>query len=221
MKDFILAEAVDMSAYQKKLDGMTLEKLQKEKEKVDAKMHVNLLCLKQNHSFAVEDTDISNSPDEKNRIYTRMKVRQICKFISGLFGEYVEDFSAYWEWINQKFIDSTQIPGYAYAKLEGKRVTFADKLSVKGMVAYKRYLLLIYKNFTEKNMDLELAVFYAITEEREIDKQFDRAKFYSPIFLPKDLQGIYKNLLRDKLIKEALKEKSVIKQKEIENEKED
>ena len=206
MKDFILAETIDMTDYQAKIDKMSNEQLEKERASLRKKMQVNYLSLQNNHTFVTLEADISECPDEKNRIYTRVKVKRVTKFISGLLGTYVENFSGYWDWINKKFMDTTLVPDYAYAKLQGKKVTFADKLSVKGLVAYKRYLLLLYRNMTDKNMDLEIAVAAALCEEKVIDKDFDRKKFYNSDFLPSNLIGIYKNLLREKMLNEKFKE---------------
>lgn len=207
-----LAFAVNVTDYQKKIESFDYDKLQAEKQKILDKENLNYTCVGINN-FEVKRLNIQNSPDEKNRIYVRKKVAMANRIINAKLNEYATDFSSYWQYINDEFIKTTSSPDYASAKLEKKTVPLADKLNLKGLVAYKRYLMLVAKEL-DKLPNFKMAVQVALDVEKDVDKNFDREDFFTRFFLPSNIDTIYKNLIREKCVNDKMKQLGNIKEAE-------
>ena len=199
-----LHQSYNLTEYKNQIENYSEEELKNEQQKLHEKMNINYLCLGEGF-YSVKKINIANNPDEKNRIYVRKKVMFLSALISGHLGDYVEDYAPYRNYINQTFMDAIYVPEYATVNLKGKTVAFADKLSLKGMIAYKNYLMFLYDNMKTKNMEFREAVYMALCQEMEVDANLDRNKFFSSKFLPKSINTTYQNLLKEKVINEKLK----------------
>lgn len=207
-----LSVAVNMTEYQKKIESYSYEQLQAEKQKIMDKQSLNYIIVGINN-FEERRLNIQDSPDEKNRIYVRKKVAMANRIINAKLNKFATDFSSYWTYINDEFVKTTLCPDYATAKLEKKTVPLADKLNLKGLVAYKRYLMLISKEL-DKLPNFKMAVQVALDVEQDLDKEFDREDFYTRFFLPNKIDTIYKNLVKEKCINDRMKQLGNVKKAE-------
>lgn len=194
----------NLTDYKKEIELLSESELLAKKEGLKAKQTVNYVYVGDGY-YSNKKINIADNPDAKNRIYMRKKVAFASAMINSFLKQNCEDYAPYRAYINDHFIQTTNIPSYATANLHGKSVTFADKLSLKGMVAYNRYLLLIYDNL-QKGASFVEAVYIAVGEEAEIDRDFDRSRFYTRYFLPKSIETVYTNLLKEKVINDKLKD---------------
>ena len=206
--------SLNMKEYRERIETMSVKQLLKEKEKVEKHLTVNYIFMGPNY-YSVGQVNIKDDPEEKNRIYVRKKVSILTKIISGQISEYTTDFASCWSFINKKFLETTSYGDYVTAILRGKSVPFADKLTVKGLTAYKKYLLVLNDNLS-KNMNMIPAVNDAINTEFYADNNMDRNNFYSRKFLPASIDAIFKNLIKSKIVGEHLSKVGTIeKQEEI------
>ena len=199
-----LHQSYDMTEYKNQIKNYDEEELRKEQQKLHEKMNINYLCLGDGY-YSVRKINIADNPDEKNRVYVRKKVMFLSALISGHLGVYVEDYAPYRNYINKVFMNSTHFPDYVTVNLKGKSVAFADKLSLKGMIAYKNFLMFLYDDLKNKDLGFKEAVYFALGQEIDVDGNLDRNRFYSSRFLPKSINTTYKNLLKEKVINEKLK----------------
>ena len=129
----------------------------------------------------------------------------LSKIISGQLSNFAVDYASYWKYINDEFLKTTSDPDYVTARLQGKTVPFADKLNLQGLTAYKRFLVVLSDNL-EKTPFFQFAVQNALDAEIEYDKDFNRDKFYTRYFLPQSIDPIFKNLMKEKIVDNRLKE---------------
>lgn len=207
-----LSFAVNMTDYSKKIENYSFEELQAEKQKILDKQNLNYIYAGFD-SFEIHRLNIQDSPDEKNRIYVRKKIALLTKIISAKLNQYVVNFASYWKEINNEFLETTSSPDYVTAVLEGKEVAFADKLNLKGLVAYKRYLGFLCDNLN-KYQSFKMAVNDALNAEIEVDESFDREKFFTRFFLPNSIDTIYKNLVKEKCLNNRIKQLGNLKHAE-------
>lgn len=206
--------SLNMREYREKIETMSVKQLLKEKEKVEKHLTVNYIFMGPNY-YSVGQVNIKDDPEEKNRIYVRKKVAIITKMISGQLNQYTTDFASCWNFINKKFLETTSYGDHVTAILKGKSVPFADKLTVKGLTAYKKYLLVLSDNLG-KDMNLIPAAQDAIDTEYYADANLDRTKFYSRKYLPSSIDAIFKNLIKSKMVDEQLAKVGIVeKQEEI------
>ena len=207
-----LSVSLNMNEYKQKVGAMSVKQLLKEKEKIERHLTVNYTFMGPNF-YSVGKVNIKDDPEEKNRIYVRKKVSILTKMISGQLNQYTTDFASYWKYINKQFLDTTSYGDHVTAVLKGRSVPFADKLTVKGLTAYKRYLLVLSDNLS-KNMDLAPAVKNAIDTEFYADADLARNKFYSRKFLPASIDAIFKNLIKSKIVDEQIKKVGTVENKD-------
>ena len=201
--------ALNMNDFKKKIDEYDLEKLMHEKDKILKRLSVPYIYMSLN-SYYREDVNIAKDSDEQNRIYVRKKVAMIIGIINAKLNEYTNDFSSCWKTINGRFEESTYSPTYASVKLEGKTVPFADKLNLQGLIAYKRYLLFLCDGLNKiGSLDAEAVI--ALGKEKEVDKELNREDFYTRYFLPHNINSIFKNLTKIRIVNERLTELENIK----------
>lgn len=202
----------NMTEYENSVKDLSVEQLKAEVEKTFKKLKLNYIYVGDEY-YTVKEYNIANSINEIGRVYNRKKIAFVSAMLSGCFRQRRADYALAWDWVNKRFMESTNgVPGYVTVPLQGKAVSFADKLTGTGCIAYRNYLMLIYDYMDNKGRDLETAVSYALRDEREYDKKFDRNKFYTRYFLPKSINGINKNILKIKVLKKHIKEKTAIEQ---------
>ena len=201
-----LEEYYDMNDYIKKVESMTEPELLKERDAIAKKMKLNYTFLIAGYTHKITD-NIGDNPDEKNRVYNRKKIAIISKFVSSKINKFADNMEDYWVAINKAFLYSTEAPDYAGANIKGKRVTFANRLSLFGMIAYKHYLLNIFDNLDirDKFEDFNTLVNYSLYQEKKLDIDMDRDEFFSRKVLPEDQETITKNLLKEKILRERIK----------------
>lgn len=199
-----LTVAINMQDYKNKIKDYDFAKLEKEKQKIEDSLNVNYIQMGVGMYFS-NKKNIANDPDEKNRIYVRKKVSIVVKIISGQLSKTAVDFASYWKYINDEFLKTTSDPDYVSAKLQGKNVPFADKLNLQGLVAYKRYLILLSDSL-EKIPFFKMAVQVALDAECDADRDMHRENFYTRSFLPNDIDAIFKKLMKEKIVSERMKE---------------
>ena len=199
-----LTVSINMNDYQKKIENYDFNKLLAEKEKILNKQNVSYTYVSLG-SYYTQQINISENPDEKNRIYVRKKVAMLSKIISGQLSSFAVDYASYWKYINDEFLKTTSDPDYVTARLQGKTVPFADKLNLQGLTAYKRFLVVLSDNL-EKTPYFNFAVQNALDAEIEYDQDLNRDKFYTRYFLPQSIDSIFKNLMKEKIVDNRLKE---------------
>lgn len=207
-----LSVSLNMNEYKQKVEAMSVKQLLKEKEKIERHLTVNYIFMGPNF-YSVNQVNIKDDPEEKNRIYVRKKVSILTKMISGQLNQYTTDFASCWQFINKKFLETTSYGNHVTAILKGKTVPFADKLTVKGLTAYKKYLLVLSDNLS-KGINLVPAAQDAIDTEYYADANLDRNKFYSRKYLPASIDAIFKNLIKSKIVDEQLAKVGTVENKD-------
>lgn len=193
----------DFTSQLKQYQGLTEQQLVAEKQKLEKKENVNYICVG-NGYFNVVTKNIANYPTQKNRVFVRKKIAFISAMISGFLKGKVDNYAPFWKYINNSFLNTIAVPEYATATLQNKKIAFADKLSLDGMMAYRKYLMFVYDNLSG-GMSFEGAVNKAIRQEFSIDNNLNRGGFFTRNFLPKSIDAIYNNLLKERAIDEVLK----------------
>lgn len=209
MKKMNVTVAVNMDDYKNKIAGFDFEQLEAEKQKIRKNMNVPYIHLQigsdaKTH-IVYENLNIADDKDERERILLRKKVAVISSVISGQLNKFTTDFASNWNYINTEFLKSTSDPSYVSARLQGKSVPFANKLSLLGLKAYKKYLILL-SDCIGKMPHFNMAVHQALFLETKMDQEVGRFGFYTRYFLPNNIDSIYKNLVREKIINATMKQ---------------
>ena len=204
--------ALDMREYKEKLEKMNIKQLLAEKEKVRNRLKVNYIVVG-DYYYGVSEVNIADDPVERDRILLRKKVSIIAKVISGQLNKYTVDFALYWKEINDAFLRTTLHGNYVTAVLRGKSIPFADKLSVKGLTEYKKYLLVLSDNL-EKMDNFKWAVRDAIDTECAAFDEILRNKFYTKKFLPASIDAVYKNIAKSKAVEDQIAKVGTIERKD-------
>ena len=213
IKDIVDFESFEnMTEFENSVKDLPVEKLNEELDKTLKKLKLNYIYVGDEY-YSIKEINISDKINEISRVYNRKRISFVATLLSGCFRERRADYALAWDWVNKKFMESTGgAPDFVTIGLQGKAVSFADKLNFNGCVAYKNYLMLIYDYMDNKGQDLETAAYYALRDEKAVDQKYDRNKFYTRYFLPKSINGISKNILKIKVLKKHIKEKTALEQ---------
>ena len=199
--------STNLTDYAKQIENYDKEKLLREQEKLKKRMKLPYIFVGDRY-YKIEEINISDLPKEKNRVWLRKSIAFVQSMLSGVLkkgGVESVDFSTYMGHIKNKFMETIFVPDYAIENLKGKTVTFADKLTMNGMIAYRTYLLLLYYKLSKLKMDMEFAIPEALIEEQKENKDLDRNKFFKRYFLPKSVSAVHDTMLKEKLVAEPLK----------------
>lgn len=211
MKKAGLKFAVDMTNYQKKIENYDYDKLQAERQKLLDKQCLNYIYMPINTRFEIYRLNISDSPEEKNRVYLRKEVAMAIKDVNAKLNAYVDDFSSCWRYFNEEFLKTTSNPYIATATLEKKSVPLSDRLNLLGLRAYYHFLLFLGDTLEMYPSNFKIAAQLALEKEQDADIEFKRDKFFTRFFLPNDIDAIYKNLAKENCINEKMKQVGNVK----------
>ncbi len=203
---------INMSDYREKVEKMTANQLFKEQEKIREKLVVRYLIIGLKEYFE-EEENIADNAEEKDRIYIRKKLSGVVKMVSGQLSNFADNYSAYWKEINKTFIESTPYSRHANAILEDKDIAFSNKLSLQGLQAYKKFLLVL-SHYLEKTNSFQYSLSKAIECEVDADKDKPRDNFYSKKFLPVNIETVYKNIVKSIVLDEQIKKVNALKKQE-------
>lgn len=205
---------INMTDYQKKINDYSFEQLTAEKEKIAKKLNVSYIYVDPLlQRFETTRANIATAPEEKNRIYVKRKVEALIVYINSLLKKDIDDYSEFWRTLNDKFSESTNYHTISAIRIPGKRSPFANRLSLSGLTAYKRFLFFVSEQL-ELGADYSPAIKIAIEQEKDVDKNLDREKFFTRFFLPNNIDAIFKNLMKDKMINDKMKEIGNVKKVE-------
>lgn len=206
--------AVNMTDYKKKIEDFDYDKLQAERQKLLDKQCLNYIYMPIVTRYEVKRLNISDNPEEKNRIYLRKKVTMAIKDINAKLDDYVVDFSSCWRYFNEEFLKTTSNPYIATATLEKKSVPTSDRLGLMGLRAYYHFLLFLGDAIEMYPSNFEFATQLALEKEQDVDAKFNRDEFFTRLFLPNNIDAIYKNLAREKCLNDRIKELGNVKKAE-------
>ncbi|MBO7508534.1 MAG: hypothetical protein J6T39_02705 [Clostridia bacterium] len=209
--------SINLTEFEQGLAGLTKEALLKEQEKLNKKIKLQYIVVNPVLPvYHVEEVNIADNPEQKNRVWLRKNVAFATGVLSGIFKEIgvsSEEFSGFMGYVRDKFLETVYVPHIAEITLKGKTVPLADKLTMSGLKAYRRYLLFLCDNLEhscyvkggDNSMDFQIAVVDALAKEMEVDDDLNREQFFTTYFLPKSVDACYKNMLKEKTISEKLK----------------
>lgn len=203
--------AVNMTDYQNKIENYDYDKLQTERQKLLDKQCLNYIYMPIVSEYEVKRLNISDSPEEKNRIYLRKEVAMAIKDVNAKLNAYVDDFSSCWRYFNEEFLKTTSNPYIATVTLEKKSVPISDRLGLMGLRAYYHFLLFLGDALEIYPSNFKIAAQLALEKEQDVDTKFDRDKFFTRFFLPNDIDAIYKNLAREKCLNDRIKQVGNVK----------
>lgn len=198
---------INLTEYENLIANLDENSLIKEQEKLRKRLKLSYTVVGDGF-YNTEVINIADLPKEKNRVWLRKKISFAQALIGGLLkrnGVQNGEYSTFMGYIKDKFMQTVFVPSYATANLQGKTIPFADKLTVNGMLAYRKYLLLLYYNIHKQKKDFEIAIAEALIEEQKQDKDLNREKFFKRFFLPKSVSAVYETMLKEKLVSAKLK----------------
>ena len=200
---------LNMTDYLTKIEKMTKKQLLKEYEKIREKLVVKYLVTGLRNYFEQEE-NIADNAEEKDRIYIRKKLSAVVKMVSGQLSNFADNYSAFWKEINKTFIESTPYSRHANAILEDKDIAFSNKLSLQGLQAYKKFLLVL-SHYLQKTNSFQYSLSKAIECEVDADKDKPRDNFYSKKFLPVSIETVYKNIVKSIVLEKQIKKINALK----------
>ena len=210
-------KALNLTEFEQKIGKMGKQELIKEQEKLKNKIALRYIVVDPIlPKYSIKEFDIADDVEQKNRVWLRKNISFVTNILQSKLkdiGVASEEFGGFMAYVRDKFLNTTEVPHYAEAKIAGKSVSLADKLSMTGLKAYRRFLLFLCDNLENScyvkngnsSMDFTVAVADALIKEREVDDNLNRENFFTRYFLPKSIDACYKNMLKEKTIAEKLK----------------
>lgn len=181
--------------YSESLKDMSIDQLNAEREKLHKKMTTKVLHLG-TYSYTEKEVDISNNSEFKNRLYVRHKLKLLVKMINIELKNRKLNYQEYWKKISDFFRTKTSAPSYAYMELD-KSATFADRLSLDGIILYKKYLLFLYDAMSNEGKKVVESMNQAFDKVADVDRNM---LYYGDIFSKDVVIGT------DKVVNAILKE---------------
>ena len=205
-------DKLDLEDYKEKLNEMSQADLVYEKYRLYEKMDMKFMKYTL-YGWKEDVENISENPDEKNRIYLRHKMKFVIKMVNSELANRDVDYRETWKFINEMFVIGSFRPDFADKIFSNKAITFADRLTVDGMKAYKNYLLFLYDELSSSHDDAIDCVSRAVNKELEVDDgKLDRAKFYSKKVIienPKLTKAVLREVELNKKMKQLEKESAL------------
>ena len=178
--------ALNLTDYEAEIAYFSKVELLKEQEKLKNKLNLQYIVIDpQLPRYSVQKINIAEDIEQKNRVWLRKNVSFATVILQGLLndiGVASEEFSGFMGYIRDQFLKSINVPQYAEVGLAGKSVPMADKLSMIGLKAFRRYLLFLCDNLEHScyvkggnsSMDFTIAVADALVKEMEVDDNLNR-----------------------------------------------
>ena len=210
-------KVLNLTEFEQKIGKMSKEELLKEQEKLKNKIALKYIVVDPIlPKYSVQEFDIADDVEQKNRVWLRKNISFVTNILQSKLkdiGVASEEFGGFMAYVRDKFLNTTEAPHYAEAKIAGKPVSLSDKLSMTGLKAYRRFLLFLCDNLEHScyvkngnnSMDFTVAVADALMKEKQVDKDLARENFFTRYFLPKSIDACYKNMLKEKTVAEKLK----------------
>lgn len=200
---------LQLEEYRKKVKTMDYDRLVQEKEKIDKKLVVPYISLRK---YNIENIDIANNAQEKNRIFMRKKISAVTKWVNYVISNRNLDFAYMWSQIDAMFASDNFVVDTNNKRLKLLNgVSFKDTLSLKGLAKYKVFLQSFVDNCLFKNeKNINKAMLDAKEVEMSLTKKEDRELLFDNKALPKNCDKYYENIMRQKAVCEEMKLKKPI-----------
>ena len=189
-------EEEQVDKYIKLIQFYDKQKIASEFVRINSKLAVPFVDAQTSNDVGV---DISNDAEQKNRLYVRRLSAKMAKWVNSAIQLKKLDYSKTWQMINATYASPTMYPDYDSKRIVlGNRYSFADTLSLKGLMMYNKFLLSIANSVLFDDRSFLTAV--KLAKVMVFPQKFNEDKLYDNKILPKNWPSYYKYAMQQKAL---------------------
>ncbi len=196
-------ENVLVEKYSKKIEKMNESQLLEEKKNLKKNMNAKVFAINADN-VSVENLNIADNNEYKNKVYRVYKLKLFIEKVNEELKNRGFDCEESWNEINNHFKTKTFAKSYVELQVD-KNVEFADRLSVDGIVIYKKFLKAFsFKIQNGKTVNESLNNIIEGMDDLDKDMIYN-ANLYTKNIIIAEKETI-KSIIKERMINEKLEE---------------
>lgn len=196
-------ENVLVEKYSKKIEKMNECQLLEEKKNLKKNMNAKVFAINANN-VSVENLNIADNNEYKNKVFRVYKLKLFIEKVNEELEDKGFDCEESWNEINNHFKTKTFARSYVDMEVD-KNVEFADRLSVDGIVIYKKFLK-AFSSRIQSGKSVDESVKNIVESMEDLDKDLVyNANLYTKNIIIAEKETI-KSIIKERMINEKLEQ---------------